>query len=75
MHSLAGMWRLGVRLAAMLALVAVQGGQGLLRMMIPWQASPYTVLVLEGPAEALADKPVYSLLRMTLITPAIASEP
>ena len=37
--------------AALTALVALQGGQGLLRMLLPWQPSPYTTLALQGPAD------------------------
>ena len=47
--------------AALVALVALQGGQGLLRMLLPWQASPYTSLALEGPAEALAEGQAFTL--------------
>ena len=51
----------GAALAAAVALVLVQGGNGLLRTMIPWLASPYTAMVLEGPKEALAEGRAFTL--------------
>lgn len=48
-------------LAAVVALLAFQGSNGLLRMMIPWLASPYTKLSLEGPKEALAEGRPFTL--------------
>ena len=47
--------------AAVVALVVFQGSNGLLRMMIPWHASPYTSLALEGPKEALAEGRPFTL--------------
>ena len=51
----------GASVAVMLALVALQGGNGLLRMMIPWLTSPYSSLTLEGPKEALAEGSPFTL--------------
>jgi len=48
-------------LAGLVALLALQGGQGLRRMLLPWQPSPYTLLVLEGPAEAVAEGRAFTL--------------
>ncbi len=47
--------------AAVVTLLAFQGSNGLLRMMIPWLASPYTKLTLEGPKEALAEGRPFTL--------------
>jgi len=47
--------------AALAVLVALQGEQGLLRMLLPWRASPYTTLALEGPAEAVAEGRAFTL--------------
>ena len=50
-----------VAAAALTALVALQGGQGLLRMLLPWQPSPYTSLALEGPAAPVAEGQAFTL--------------
>ncbi len=50
-----------VAAVAVITVVALQGGQGLLRMLLPWQASPYTTLVLEGPAEAFPEGHAFTL--------------
>lgn len=47
--------------ATVVALPAFQGSNGLLRMMIPWVASPYTKLTLEGPKEPLAEGRPFTL--------------
>ena len=48
--------------AAVVALLALlHGGNGLLRMMIPWLTSPYSSLTLEGPKEALAEGSPFTL--------------
>ena len=47
--------------AALAVLAAVQGGQGLLRVLLPWRSSPYTTLTLEGPTEAVAEGRAFSL--------------
>jgi hypothetical protein len=47
--------------AAVLLLVVLQGGNGLLRVIFPWQVSPYTVLSLEGPPQAFAEGAAFAL--------------
>jgi hypothetical protein len=49
-------------LAAIVTLVSIQGPKGLLRMLIPWMASPYTSLQLEGPKEAIAEGRPFTLI-------------
>ena len=51
----------GVAAAALVVLVALQGGQGLLRMILPWGSSPYTSLALEGPEGPLAEGRPFTL--------------
>lgn len=46
---------------ALVAVVLVQGSRGLLRMMLPWQESPYTSLSLEGPAGILPEGQDFTL--------------
>ena len=50
-----------VAVAGMLALVAAQGTQGLTRMLIPWQPSPYSTLVLTGPDTPIAEGRAFTL--------------
>jgi len=54
-------WLTVTAAAALTALVALQGGQGLIRMLLPWHASPYTSLALEGPTGALAEGRAFTL--------------
>jgi hypothetical protein len=48
-------------LVAMAVLFAFQGGQGLRRMLLPWSTAPYTSLVLEVPAEPIAEGRAFAL--------------
>ena len=41
-------------LASVVALLSLQGGNGLMRMLFPWTSATYTSLVLDGPGEAVA---------------------
>jgi hypothetical protein len=43
------------------ALGFFQGWQGLTRMLIPWQDSPYTTLALEGPAEPVVEGKAFTV--------------
>ena len=48
-------------LAAIVTLLLIQGSNGLLRMLIPWMASSYTSIQLEGPKEAIAEGRPFTL--------------
>ncbi len=48
-------------LASVVVLLALQGGNGLLRMMIPWHSASYTSLVLEGPTQPIAEGKSFTL--------------
>lgn len=50
-----------VALAALATLTFLQEKQGLLRMLLPWQDSPYTVLVLTGPTEPVAEGRAFTM--------------
>ncbi|MDG2122290.1 MAG: hypothetical protein P8J87_01240 [Verrucomicrobiales bacterium] len=50
-----------VAAAALVALVAIQGGQGLLRILVPWSSSPYTSLTLQAPDETFAEGEAFTL--------------
>jgi hypothetical protein len=47
--------------AALVGLVALQGGNGLLRIIFPWQTMPYTSLTLSGPTDPLAEGKNFTL--------------
>ena len=47
--------------AALMLLVVLQGGNGLMRVIFPWQVLPYTVLSLEGPPQAIAEGTAFAL--------------
>lgn len=51
----------GAAAVALVVLVAVQGANGLRRMVFPWQTSPYTALALERTAEPLAEGRAFTL--------------
>ncbi|MFN0127884.1 MAG: hypothetical protein ACKV19_14485 [Verrucomicrobiales bacterium] len=49
-------------LAAIVTMLVIQGPNGLLRLLIPWMALPYTSLQLEGPKEALPEGRPFTLI-------------
>ena len=47
--------------AGVYAVASLQDLQGLQRMLLPWEHSPYTTLVLEGPGEPVAEGQAFEL--------------
>jgi hypothetical protein len=53
---------IAIAVAGLLALMAAQGTQGLTRMLMPWQPSPYSTLVLSGPDTPIAEGQTFTLI-------------